>query len=598
MLDGVLRFDHSTSHYGVLGLWEAEKRNVHAPEKFWKGVKEHWIKAQKSDGGWSYTARRDEAPYGSMTAAGVTVLLIAQQQLYRNSVTPNQEITKAIDKGMGWLNKRFTGHRNPLRDGQTGYYLYAVERVALASGMRHFNKEDWFRVGAKYFMQNIRSDGSVSSSAVDSCFALMFLSRGRVPVWASKIELTAQAGKPSQAWNNRPNDLYFLTDFLTRNFEQEINWQVLSADASPEQWMSAPVAYLASHDAVKLTDKQRDNLKRYLDLGGTLVVNPDNGSAAFTRSIEELAKDMYPSLAFADLPSTHPIFSLLYPLGDAAGQKVRSLSNGARDLIIMPTRDWGFTFQTERYEKNPASNTLKLAANMYAWLSDRGRLEGRLVPRYEPRRSRPKTATLKVARVQHKGDWQIEPRAWEQVSNRLFNLTGLDIDTSETIELSRLGTSGVPIAHMVGTQPITLSRVEQAAISRYVRNGGTLLIENVAGSGKFVESLEKQLSYVFRTAPRPIPETAPLITAKGLSAGYDNKSVDWRPFAVMKLQPRRRHRLAMFDSRGRPAVILSNQDLSLGAMGVPHQDILGYAPKSARRLLINLAIMVNDAKKK
>ena len=600
--EDVLRFDHSCSHYGVLGLWEAQKRGVGVPREFWIAVQDHWIKAQKKGGGWSYTDRPDEAPYGSMTAAGVTVLLIAQQQLYRDSLTPDARIQRAIAEGIGWLDERFSGHRNPLRDGQTGYYLYAIERVALASGLRTLNREDWFRVGARYFLEQQRPDGSVAGSPVDTCFGLMFLARGNVPVWIAKLRPPAQPPAPPAAWNNRPNDLWFLTDFLSTHVEQELSWQLLDADAPLAQWMATPAVFLASHQAVQLTPAQQALLKRYLDLGGLLIASPDNGSEAFSRSIRELASSLYPTLEFRQLPPTHPLFNAQYALGDAAGQRVHALSNGARELILLPERDWGHTFQTERYEGNKGTNTLRIAANLFAWLTDRGRLlPNRLVPRHiSPEPGRQRTGTLRVARARHKGEWDADLAAWDQVAAQLFNVSGLQVENVEPIDLASIGSSSVPLIHLAGVRPLQLTEAEKSSILRYTRAGGLLLVETLGGPGQtadqpgFALSVERQLAPVFRTAARALPEDHPLLTGKGLAAAYDNRKIDWRPDTLVRLRSKPRQQFSVFEQRGRAAVILSDLDLSQGAMGLPRLSVTGYAPGSAQRLLSNLLVFAHQ----
>ena len=123
-------------------------------------------------------------------------------------------------------------------------------------------------------------------------------------------------------------------------------------------------------------------------------------------------------------------------------------------------------------------------------------------------------------------------------------------------------------------------------------------METVKGHGGFARSIEKQLGLTLRLPVMEIPEKDPLATARGLLGGYDVNKAEWRPYAVVKLRTRPRNRLAAFYDRGRAAVIISDEDISLGAMGVTHYDILGYTPKSAKRILTNIALYVYDRKRK
>src|SRR5690606_13908951 len=112
----------------------------------------------------------------------------------------------------------------------------------------------WFEQGAETILKAERGRGSISGNIVDTSFGLLFLARGRVPVWINKISL------PGQDWNNRPNDIYELTDYLSDLRERELSWQVVSIDLDSMQWSNAPVAWISSDDKVELTDAQLQNL--------------------------------------------------------------------------------------------------------------------------------------------------------------------------------------------------------------------------------------------------------------------------------------------------------------------------------------------------
>ena len=125
------RVDHSTTQYGMLGLWEASKRGLKIPRRFWERWVQHFLNAQHEDGGWMYSNNPDGLTTGSMTAAGLTALFVGQQELYRSSKRPDPKVKLAIKRGLEWLDQRFEGHNNPNANEWTYYYLYGIERVAL-----------------------------------------------------------------------------------------------------------------------------------------------------------------------------------------------------------------------------------------------------------------------------------------------------------------------------------------------------------------------------------------------------------------------------------------------------------------------------------
>ena len=182
--------DHSLTQYGMLGVWEASKRGLKVPPKYWERWVEHFISAQREDGGWAYGLEERHPTTGSMTAAGLTALYVGQQELYREGVTFHPKFAKALEKGVAWLDQRFNGVNNPNANEWTYYYLYGIERVALGSGLRFFNEQGLVPDGGKPYRPCGSRQAAVSRMiTAKSAFALMFLSRGRVPVWVHKLKV-------------------------------------------------------------------------------------------------------------------------------------------------------------------------------------------------------------------------------------------------------------------------------------------------------------------------------------------------------------------------------------------------------------------------
>ena len=568
------RLDHSVTQYGMLGLWEAGKRGVKVPDSFWNAMKKHFIEQQFPSGGWGYD-EKPESERESMTLAGLTALYVAQQELHRRDKRQNKEIKDAIDRGLDWMDKRFN-------TGDGWYALYGLERVALASGVRYFNKKDWFETGAA---AAVRSNGEIGGGhggpAVASSFALMFLSRGRVPVWINKLEV------PGQAWNNHPNDLYFLTNYISNSREGEVNWQTTSIDFRPDSWLLAPVAFLSSHEKLQLTDQQLANLKQYLDRGGLLVCNPDDNSSAFKAGIKEIAEKLYPQYELRAFDDNHPLFSSLTKIEDGKKQKIMGVSNGAREMIILFDRDYGYSWQAEAKQEGPVFD---LAANLFALATNRGILNNRLVPPFEDRAKRNVAGEYTIARAKYEGNWLPEPAAWALLGNPMFNATGINLKT-EDVDLAKLGDAPQRFVHLAGTTPHKLTDDERAGIKKFVEKGGTVFVETVGGQDQFSADIEKQLAGVFQNPPVPLSAADPLISGEGLGQGaFDCSRVRWRWRTVQTMAVLPKPRLAAITVGSRPAVIFSHEDISLGLVGVRHWHVMGYEPFSARRLATNILL--------
>ncbi len=579
------RIDHSASQYAYLGLWEWVKRGGSFTGGFWEAVESHWTATQNKDGGWGY--QPGDKSTGSMTAAGVTVLYIVQQELYKNSPKAKPEIQATINGGLKWLNENFKGDDNPGRNGKdVYYYLYGIERVALAGGIKEFNGQDWFVVGAKYIeaQNDKKNNGSVKADhggeKVSTAFALMFLSRGRVPVWVNKIAL------PEAAWNNRPNDMYFLTRYLSDMREHELNWQVVSIQDPSNNWLNAPVAYISTADPLKLTDEQVANLKNYIDRGGLLYINPENNSTAVVGDAQKLAQQMYPDLKLENMDPTNPVVTLVTDVTSLGPPPLMVLNNGVRDLMIVGKRDWSFDFQANI--RFGASGPWSYMLNMQTYVSDRAKLPNRLEDPIERKNTTVKSrGDFTLVRATHGGNANIEPMLFDNAVNALYNRTGYDV-TVEDKPLEEIGSSDAPLVYLAGTDAVQLTQPQIQAIETYIDGGGTILIDTLGGRGKFTSSVEQQIASIGQ-ATILVPST-PAVSGVGLgNTGTELNAAGWRPFTSGgNMSFGGQFRLRAIFKDGRPAVITSAEDIGMGVMGIRRFGINGYSIATARSLFANI----------
>jgi len=567
------RYDHSNTQYGILGLWEAAKRGIHISSGFWERVEDHFIKVQLPDGGWNYVHSQARPSYQAMTTAGITALLTARQELY-DTESP-EKIDSAIEKGLQWMDKNY----NP---GDSLYSLYGTERVALASGTRYFNGKDWYKSGAQRILSKQSPGGNVGSLP-DTCFALMFLARGRQPVWVTKLRM------PGVNWNNRPNDIYHLTNFLSDQREGELNWQVIDVAKRPvDDLLTTPMAYLSvPAGSVEMDADISGKIKQYIDLGGMLVVNLEGNNSATRASIENIAAEWYPDLKFRNLEPDHPAFRSWFQLDPKDARGMRGLSNGARELIITTGADWGSVTYAATGQRQ-ANKAWLMAQNIFALATDRGVINNRLVERVLRQTGEPKSEVT-VGRAKYAGNWLPEPGAWQMQSRFMVNHNGTAVKTQD-IDLANISASGLQVVHVAGTREQKLSQAEIDGIVNFARAGGTVIVETVGGMGNFARGVEQQLADAFKRNAVELASSEPLLNGKGINGAFDNSRVSYRRHAIDSMAVKSRPRLAAFYEGEKPAVIISNEDLSLGMLGVEHWGVLGYSPESSRQIMTNIAL--------
>jgi hypothetical protein len=73
--------------------------------------------------------------------------------------------------------------------------------------------------------------------------------------------------------------------------------------------ITAPVAHLTGAGPMKLTAEARAAIKKFVDDGGTLVVDAAGGSAEFAASVESELAAIFPAAKPEVLPADHPVYA-------------------------------------------------------------------------------------------------------------------------------------------------------------------------------------------------------------------------------------------------------------------------------------------------
>ena len=350
-------WDNSNSQYGLLGVWAGSEAGMEIPQSYWQTVEKHWTECQLPDGQWGYAMGPERSGF-AMNCAGIASLFVTHDYLDAARLGTNlgrPPFSKPLEKAMNWMEQGDRSVR--LSAGSApwfiGYNLYGLERVGLASGMKHLGSHDWYRELAHTVVEAQKADGSWRGvgqaihvndmlmggdeiTFFDQCYVLLFLSRGRHPVMFSKLRYDGH-------WANRPRDTANLARFAGRELEKPLNWQIVGTQRGWGDWMDSPVLYIAGHEPPKFAESDLDNLRSFSQAGGLIYLNSDNGSEPFTRAVSELAHKLFPTYELTTLPQDHPIYSMVFPM--ATRPVLRAVSNGSRLLLIHTPTDPAFAWQ-------------------------------------------------------------------------------------------------------------------------------------------------------------------------------------------------------------------------------------------------------------
>ena len=131
----------------------------------------------------------------------------------------------------------------------------------------------------------------------------------------------------------------------------------------------------------------------------------------------------------------------------------------------------------------------------------------------------------------------------------------------------------------------------------YVQAGGTVLIENLGGTGKFATSVRDQLNPLFPGTEDKVSARSDIITGRNLPEGStSNRRVVFRRLVIERSNPDGVLTLRGWEKDKRYPVLLSYEDLSLGMLGVKQYGINGYSVKTSRDLMVNILLDAEKAK--
>jgi len=576
--------DHSNTQFGVLGVWAAAISNIDVPKRYWDLVYRHWMVTQNNEGGWGYGAGVSGKCKNTMTAAGLACLFVAFDNLLADKFVEvgHNPVVPPIQRGLDWFDRNY-GRRGNYAMGPRHYYLYGVERVGLASGYKYFGKKDWYKLGAVGLINSQQANGSWRPAGMEggslgaTAFSLLFLVRGRAPVIFNRLEYKGD-------WNNRPRALANLARWVSRTFEREAAWQIVNLQTDVEEWHDAPILMISGSKPPEFTDEHLEKLRRFVHQGGRIlsVAEGEHKSTGFDRAMRDYYAKLFPRYKLERLPKDHPICSAHFKLRSPMG--LWGVSNGVRLLALHTKEDLCLPWQVNACASG--ADAFRLGTNLFLYASDgafgrpRGTTPWPETVSYTPLR------VAKVARIKHAGNWEPEPLAWE----RFRMLMGQKWQTRlvvETKTLEELNAEDCRVAALTGTGRLGLTDAEKQALKAFVESGGTLIMDAAGGSEAFTQSAMELLTELFgRDSLGRLPAWSPVYRFPD----FPIDSVRYRRAARLRFGNANTPRLLAVTLKGRPAALLSRDDLTAGLVGYPCYTCVGYAPESAAELMRNMVL--------
>ncbi len=574
-------YDNSNAQMAVMAVDAAARAGGDVPNAYWKLARSWWLSQQQPDGGWAYRVPKNVLrvrSYGSMTAAGLASLMACNAWLDDEDVTRCREtkVDEPIDSAMKWLTKNYTLRRNPGKGVEWYYYwLFGLQRVGMATGHKRIGKHDWYAEGAEELLSRQRSDGSwgVGNRVEETAFAMLFLVRGHRPTLINKLQWPGR-------WNTRPRDAAHFADWATGLFEISMNWQIVGLDANDSDWREAPVLYLSGAGPIELKPRHVAKLRRYVLQGGMIVSEAACNNGDFTTDMQKLYAKILPEFPLKRMEAGNPIQKSVFELKDFGGL---AATNGVRTLAVhLPQQ---ISLGLHRNRRNTQRSSFEILGNACMGACDLrpGDMPQRN-PWPQPEKFKPRR-TIRIARVKHDANWNPEPLAMERLATYMGRSHRIKLEV-QTVKLADLDPAKHPLAAMTGSGKLNLTDAETKALGRYLKAGGTLMIDAAGGDETFAKAVEED---ILPLLPNGWLSTIPARHKLYVDGPEKIEKVAYRAATRRRLQERSiAPRVKMLQVGERIAIYYSREDLTAGLVGYAHYGVDGYETASARAVYTNI----------
>ncbi|MBL8888967.1 MAG: DUF4159 domain-containing protein [Planctomycetaceae bacterium] len=620
--------DSSNSQFAVLALHEAQIAGVDIDRQVWQRAQKYWEGVfVEGTGCFEYRANAGNQT-GSMTCAGVcSAFLIAENLHPGASIVQGNQVTccqtppenKLVNGGLKWLGRNFSVANNPTiprNDGHSGalyYYLYSLERTGRITGRRFIGSHDWYREGTKSLLEKQNLKGSWTNQAsygetdplVTTSMALLFLSKGLRPILIGKY----QHGEEN-SWDPHPQGVHFLTRYVEKAWTRKLNWQTIEAShATADDLMEAPVLHITGDRRLKLTFEQIANLKKYVDNGGFLLIEAQNGfdcpsARLFDQDVRELLSVIYPDTKLEVLKPEHPVWNSHFPLKPDQDFPLLGIQSCCRTSVIYcagPISGFWELNRPKQQEYGDAvrqkiTYSVQLGTNILAFATgnelkdklDRPKLDNeQLVKNVVGRR-------ILVPKLRHQSGFDDAPMALSNLLRRVNTDRGVQFTTqAEFVDANLESLLDFPIVFVHGRGKFSLSDKEREALSIHIQRGGFVFGDAICGDKSFAESFREEMQKLIPEATWDALDKSDHVFSDRYG-GYDIQQVQMRlPDApggqaagYVPTDPK----LEALKVGDRYRVIFSPYDISCALESGTSSSCYGYSVEDAARIAANVML--------
>jgi Ca-activated chloride channel family protein len=175
--------DNSNTQFALLGIWAASRHGFD-PNESLAAIDAHFRRSPDRNGRWGYVS--GAAGTDSMTCAGLMGLAIsaARPSLAERQTARARGAALAADPVFAKGLKAVSRDARGIGSNSDIYYIWSLERVCVALGLRDLDGFDWYEAGARELLRRQREDGGWPEPAwgriPNTCLALLFLRKANL----------------------------------------------------------------------------------------------------------------------------------------------------------------------------------------------------------------------------------------------------------------------------------------------------------------------------------------------------------------------------------------------------------------------------------
>ncbi len=175
--------DNSNTQFALLGIWAAGRHGFD-PNDALEAIDEHFRGSQESQGHWGYMP--GDKPGDAMTCAGLMALAItaARPALAERQTARARGAALAADPKFGRALAAVALDARKIGSETDIYYLWSLERVCVALGLRDLDGLDWYATGARELLRRQQTPGNWPDEhwgkLPNTCLSLLFLRKANL----------------------------------------------------------------------------------------------------------------------------------------------------------------------------------------------------------------------------------------------------------------------------------------------------------------------------------------------------------------------------------------------------------------------------------